>query len=151
MGPGFRYGTMQTKMGKPDEGMLGSSEKQDEPVRLGPLIALVLVLTGAVWLAWSNPSTDDYVQFVGAELQRVLDQTGDRVAVPDQRFLLEIVRPHSRQLVESVVRPATTRHNWGLFSRYETMVGGSKVVVLGIGGRFIPLTGVKESLEKIKD
>ncbi|MFN3680784.1 MAG: hypothetical protein ACK4VP_01915, partial [Nitrospira sp.] len=100
---------------------------------------------------WSNPSTDEYVQFVEAELQRVLHQAGDRVAVPSRRFLLEIVRPSSGQLVARFVRPATTRHNWGFFSRYETLVGGSKVVVLGIGGRFIPLTDVKEALEKIKE
>lgn len=138
-------------MGRPDEGTQGSGEKQDESWGLGRLVALVLVLTGAVWLAWSNPSTDEYVQFVEAELQRALDQAGNRIAVQDRRFLLESVRPHSRQLVESLVRPATTRHNWGLFSQYETLVAGSKVVVLGIGGRFIPLTGVKESLEKIRD
>jgi hypothetical protein len=138
-------------MGTPDEGTQGWGDKQDESLGLGRLVALVLGLTGAVWLAWSNPSTDEYMRFVEVELQQVLDQTGNRVVVPDQQVLLEIIRPYSRQLVESVVRPATTRHNWGLFSLYETMVGGSKVVVLGIGGRFVPLTGVKESLEKIKD
>lgn len=138
-------------MKKSDQGTQGSSKKQDEPLGLGRLVVLVVVLTGAVWLAWSNPSTDEYVQFVEAELQRLLDQAGDHVAVSDRQLLLEMVRPHSRQLVESLLRPATTRHNWGLFSRYETMVGGNKVVVLGVSGRFIPLSGVEESLKRIRD
>lgn len=138
-------------MGRPDEGIQGLNEIQDEPVGLGRLVALVLALTGAVWLAWSNPSTDEYVQFVEAELQRVFDQAGDHVAVQDRRLLLEIVGPDSRQLVESFVRLATTRHNWGLFSRYETVMGETKVVVLGVSGRFIPLSGVEEeSLKRIR-
>lgn len=34
-------------------------------------------------------------------------------------------------------------------SQYETQVADTKVVVLGLGGRFIPLQGVEEAARKI--
>jgi len=34
-------------------------------------------------------------------------------------------------------------------SQYETQVAGSKVIVLGIGGRFVPIKGLEETTLKI--
>lgn len=110
---------------------------------------MVLALAGAVGLALSNPTTDDYLQFVEQELNRALDRMDQRTPSREQRFIREVVRSQSKNLIEGVVRPATARNNWGLLSRYETQVLDTKVVVLGIGGRFVPISGVEEATLKI--
>lgn len=67
----------------------------------------------------------------------------------EQQLIRQVLRTQSKMLLESVVRPHTTRQNWGLFSRYDTQVKDTQVVVLGIGKRFIPLKGVEEATLKI--
>ncbi|MCP9448979.1 MAG: DUF4359 domain-containing protein [Nitrospira sp.] len=119
-------------------------------LRLTPLAFLVVILAGAVWAAWSNPTTDDYVRFVESELHRALDLLDERTSARDQRLIHEVIRAQSKQLMDGVVRPATIRKNWGFFSSYETRVAGAKVVVLGIGGRFVPISGTEEAAKTIE-
>lgn len=114
------------------------------------LAVLVIVLAGAVGLAWSNPTMDDYLQFVDDELHRALDRMDQQTLSRDRQFIQGLVRSQGKNLVEGMVRPATVRNNWGLVSRYETHIVDTKVVVLGIGGRFIPISGVEEVRAKIK-
>ena len=114
------------------------------------LAVLVAVLAGAVGLAWSNPTMDDYVQFVDDELHRALDRMDQQAPSLERQVIQGLVRSQSKNLVEGMVRPATVRSNWGLLSRYETQAFDIKVVVLGIGSRFIPLSGVEEAKAKIK-
>lgn len=117
---------------------------------LARLAFLVVILAGAVWAAWSNPTTDDYIRFVESELHRALDRLDERTSARDQRLVHEIIRAQSKQLMDGVVRPATIRKNWGCFSWYETRVAGAKVVVLGIGGRFVPISGTEEAVKIIE-
>jgi hypothetical protein len=49
-------------------------------------------------------------------------------------------------LLNSMVRPHTVRQNWGVLSRFETTVLGSRIVVIGIGNQFIPIEGVDEAI-----
>jgi len=114
------------------------------------LAVLVVVLAGAVGLAWSNPTMDDYVQFVGDELNRALDRKDQQTPSRERQFIQGFVRSQGKNLIEGMVRPATVRSNWGLVSRYETQVLDTKVVVLGIGSRFIPISGVEEVRAKIQ-
>lgn len=113
------------------------------------LALLVLALAGAVGLALSNPTMDEYLQFVEQELNRALDRMDQRTPSREQRFIREVVRSQGKKLVEGVVRPSTDRSNWGLLSLYETQVGDTKVVVLGIGGWFVPIRGVEEAAVRI--
>ena len=114
------------------------------------LAALVIVLAGAVGLAWSNPTMDEYVQFVDDELNRALNRMDRQTPSAERQFIQGLVRSQGKNLIEGIVRPATVRSNWGLVSRYETRVVGTKVVILGIGGRFIPISGVEEAKAKIR-
>ena len=57
-----------------------------------------------------------------------------------------IFRRHSQELLNSMVRPHTFRQNWGLLSRFETTVLGTRVVVIGIGNQFFPVEGVDEAI-----
>ena len=116
---------------------------------LARLAVVVLVLAGAVGLALTNPTTDDYLLFVERELGRAIDRMDQQTSSRERQFIREVFRSQSKKLVEGVVRPATVRHNWGLVSRYETQVADSKVVVLGIGGRFVPIKGLEETTLKI--
>ena len=113
------------------------------------LSMIVGVLAGAVGLAWSNPTMDDYVRFVERELGNVIDRMDQGTPTREQQFIRQVLRSQSKKLLESFVRPNTARYNWGIMSQYETRVADTKVVVLGLGGRFIPLQGVEEAALKI--
>jgi phage shock protein PspC (stress-responsive transcriptional regulator) len=113
------------------------------------LAIIVLALAGAVGLALSNPTMDDYLQFVEQELGRAVDRMDQRTPSREQQFIRDVFRSQSKKLIAGVVRPATVRYNWGLVSQYETRIADAKVVVLGIGGRFIPVKGLEEATLKI--
>jgi hypothetical protein len=113
------------------------------------LTLLALALLGAVALALSNPTTDDYLRFVEQELVRALDKMDRQTSGREQQFIRQVFRAQSKRLLETVVRPQTTRRNWGLFSRYRTRVADTEVVTLGIAGRFIPMRGLEEATLKI--
>jgi Domain of unknown function (DUF4359) len=122
-------------------------------VKLLPLTLLVFILGGCVGLALFNPTMEEYLAFVEAELGKALDR-GDQSQPghePSQEraMVRSIFRSHSHELVGSVVGPHTVRKNWGLASVYETTVLDSHIVVLGVAGRFIPLRGIDESILRL--
>lgn len=113
------------------------------------LSSLVVLLFAAIGLALSNPTTDEYLKFVEQELGRALDKMDQKMPNREQQFIRQVFRAQSQQLLERVVRPQTTRQNWGLFSRYKTQVLDTQVVVIGVAGQFIPVQGVEEATLKI--
>jgi hypothetical protein len=113
------------------------------------LSILVAVLGTAVGLALSNPTMDDYLQFVELELGKAIDRMDQSTPAREQQFIRQVFRSQSKKLIDSVVRPSTVRHNWGLLSQYETRVADTKIVVLGIGRQFIPIEGVEEATLRI--
>ena len=100
------------------------------------LSMLVVALTGAVGLAWSNPTMDDYLRFIEQELVKAVDRMDQRTPTREQQFIRQMFQSQSKKLLESVVRPNTARHNWWFLIWYETDVADTQVVVLGLGGRF---------------
>lgn len=113
------------------------------------LAIIVLTLAGAVGLALSNPTMDDYLQFVEQELGRAIDRMDQHTPSREQQLIRGVFRSQSKKLIAGVVRPATVRRNWGLVSQYETEIADAKVVVLGVGGRFIPIKGLEETTLRI--
>jgi hypothetical protein len=113
------------------------------------LAGIVLTLAGAVGLALSNPTMEDYLQFVEQELGRAIDRMDQRTPSREQQLIRDVFRSQSKKLIAGVVRPATVRRNWGLVSQYETQIADAKVVVLGVGGRFIPIKGLEETTLRI--
>ena len=110
---------------------------------------IFVTLAGSVGLAWSNPTMDDYLRFVERELGKAIDRMDQGTPTREQQFIRQVFRSQSQKLLESFVRPNTARHNWGIMSQYETQVADTKIVVLGLGGQFIPLQGVEEATLKI--
>ena len=113
------------------------------------LSLVVAVLAVCVVLALMNPTTDQYLGFVQAELTKAMDRMDQ--STPEREgaegaMVRNIFRRHSEELLNSLVRPRTLRQNWGLLSRFETTVLGTRVVVIGIGSQFIPVEGVDEAI-----
>lgn len=113
------------------------------------LSVVVVALACAIALVLSNPTMEDYLRFVEQELSNAIDRMDRGTPTREQQFIRQVFQSQSRKLLESVVRPNTARQNWGIASRYETQVADTKVIVLGLGGRFIPLQGVEDATLKI--
>jgi Domain of unknown function (DUF4359) len=113
------------------------------------LIRLSLVVTAlamSVALALTNPTTDQYLGFVQAELTKAVDRMDQSTPEREGTVVRNIFRRHSQELLNSMVRPHTIRQNWGVLSRFETTVLDTRVVVIGIGNQFIPVEGVDEAI-----
>lgn len=119
-------------------------------MKLWPLLLLVTALAGGVVLALTNPSLDDYIAFLEAELGKALDRHESSGSHNRERDMVRtIFRAHSHELVESVVRPHTIQRNWGLFSLFETTALEVHIEVFAIGGNFVPLKGVDDALVRL--
>ena len=110
------------------------------------LSLVVAVLAVCVVLALMNPTTDQYLGFVQAELTKAMDRMDRSTSEREGAVVRNIFRRHSQELLDSMVRPHTTRQNWGILSRFDTTVLGTRVVVIGIGNQFIPVEGVEEAV-----
>ena len=113
------------------------------------LIRLSLVVTAlavSVVLALTNPTTDQYLGFVQAELTKAVDRMDQSTPERERTVVRNIFHRHSQELLNSMVRPHTIRQNWGVLSRFETTVLGTRVVVIGIGNQFIAVEGVDEAI-----
>ena len=110
------------------------------------LSLVVAALAVSVVLALTNPTTDQYLSFVQSELNKAMDRMDQSTPEREGTVVRNIFRRHSQELLNSMVRPHTSRQNWGVLSRFETMVLGTRVVVIGIGNQFIPVEGVDEAI-----
>jgi hypothetical protein len=110
------------------------------------LSLVVAALTVSVVLALTNPTIDEYLGFVQSELTKALDRMDQSTPEREGTVVRSIFHRHSQELLNSMVRPHTIRQNWGVLSRFETTVLGTKVVVIGIGNQFIPIEGVDEAI-----
>lgn len=110
------------------------------------LSLIVAVLAVSIVLALMNPTTDHYLGFLQAELTKAMDRMDQSTPQREGTVVRNIFRRHSQELLNSMVRPHTTRQNWGILSRFETTVLGTRVVVIGIGNQLIPVEGVDEAV-----
>lgn len=108
------------------------------------LVAVVLAVS--VVLVLMNPTMDQYLAFVRAELAKAMDRMDQSTPQREGSLVKDIFRRHSEELLNSMVRPHTTRQNWGILSRFETTGLGTRVVVIGVGNQFFPIQGVDEAI-----
>ncbi len=113
------------------------------------LSLVVAILAANVVLALTNPTTDQYLNFIQVELTKAMDRMDQATPERERSVVRSILRQHSQELLHSMVLPHTVRHNFGMLSRFETTVLGTRVVVIGIYGRFIPMEGVDEAIAAI--
>ncbi len=110
------------------------------------LSLIVAVLAVSVALVLTNPTTDQYLGFVQAELTKAMNRMDRSSSEREGAVVRSIFQRHSQELLNSMVRPHTVRQNWGVLSRFETTVLGTRIVVIGIGNQFIPIEGVDEAI-----
>ena len=113
------------------------------------LSLVVAILAANVVLALTNPTTDQYLNFIQVELTKAMDRMDQATPERERSVVRSILRQHSQELLHSMVLPHTVRHNFGMLSRFETTVLGTRVVVIGIYGRFFPMEGVDEAIAAI--
>ncbi|MCS6292560.1 MAG: DUF4359 domain-containing protein [Nitrospira sp.] len=113
------------------------------------LVSIVVALGVAVGLALSNPTMEDYLQFVEGELGKAIDRMDRSAPSREQQFIRQVFQSQSKKILQEVVRPHTKRQNWGIASRYVTQAVSTKIVVIGVAGHFIPIEGVDEATIKI--
>jgi hypothetical protein len=106
----------------------------------------VTALAVSLVLALTNPTTDQYLGFIQVELTKAMDRMDQSTPEREGTVVRNIFRRHSQELLNSMVRPQTMRQNWGVLSRFETTVLGTRVVVIGIGNQFIPIEGIDEAI-----
>src|SRR4030065_481303 len=92
------------------------------------LSLIVAVLAVSIVLALTNPTTDQYLSFVQAELAKAMDRMDQSTPEREGTVVRNIFRRHSQELLNSMVRPHTVRRNWGLFSRFDTTGLGTRGV-----------------------
>ncbi len=113
------------------------------------LSLVVAALALNVVLALTNPTTDQYLNFIQSELTKSMDRMDQATPEREGSVVRSILRQHSQELLNSMIRPHTVRRNFGMLSRFETTVLGTRVVVIGIYGRFVPIAGVDEAIMAI--
>jgi hypothetical protein len=114
--------------------------------RLGIVIVALLVATG---LAMTNPTMDEYLRFVEHRLGAALEKMDQNAPDREKTMLRSVFRAQGKRLIEGMIRPATTRANWGFWSLYRTNVLDTEVIVLGVASWFVPLSGVEEATIKV--
>jgi hypothetical protein len=112
-----------------------------------PLIVIVIILGVCVALAATNPTKLDYGQFLEGELHQALDQV-DAGRFADARLIRQFLKSQGPGFIQAVVSHNTLRHNYGLFSLFETRILGERLSILGVGSRFVPLTD-REHLSRL--
>ena len=107
---------------------------------------IVLLLSITVGLALTNPTMQDYVAFLEQRLVLELDQNRQGKA----GLVGALLAAQGREVIEAVIRPNTMRRSYGLYSLFETSLLGEQVLVLGVGGFFIPLRGLEQVTKKVE-
>ncbi len=118
-------------------------------MRTGTLAAVTASLAVAVGLAATNPTMEAYLRFIEVRLAAELDKMDQSAPRGDRDLIKQVVRAQGGKLIEGLVRPKTVRTNFGLLSLFETNVLDQSVLVLGVGGQFVPVHGVEETTLKV--
>jgi len=106
------------------------------------VLAILVVLLGiCVGLAWTNPARQDYGEYLEWLIGQALVRTDSTESMYDQNTVRDLLKSQGTFVIKSVIRPNTTRRNYGLFSIFVTRAFGVRLVVLGIAGTFIPVEG----------
>ncbi len=113
-------------------------------------LAVVVVLLGVcVWLAATNPTTDDYGVFLEVMLGEALDRMEQASSPREHAEIRELLRSQGKQIITSVVQPNTIRHNYGLFSIFDTRVLELRLEVVGLSNHFFPGEDVEAVSRKL--
>jgi|CXWL01.1.fsa_nt_gi hypothetical protein len=98
------------------------------------LILLALLLGVAASLAATNPTLTEYETFLNTVLQQAISQT----APAEKQMLRQLIDTNGRQIIRSLVHSHTRRHNYGVFSTFDSDIRGITFHATGAVDRIIP-------------
>jgi len=113
------------------------------------LSVAVISLGLAVGMVLTNPSMENYLDFVESELKKAIDRGELSPSDRDMSVVRSIFLSHSHEVVRSFVGPRTVRSDWGLVSLYRSRIVDSEILVLGVGGQFVPLKGIDDEILRL--
>src|SRR5437016_5789038 len=106
------------------------------------VLAILVVLLGiCVALAWTNPGTQDYGEYLESLISQALARMDETESARLQQDVRDMLKSNGKFVITSFIRPNTTLRNYGLFSIFESRAVGLRLVALGLGRQFIPLQG----------
>ena len=112
-------------------------------------LGVITVLLGVgLWLAWTNPTSQDYEKYQDKLIAQGIEQLGSGGGSNEKAVLKRLAESRSGLLFKALIRNQTKRRNLGLCSLFDTKLFGARIVVLGIGGTFVPLTDVEEAFRE---
>ncbi len=114
------------------------------------LAIIALLLAGALALAWSNPTEREYQRYQDDLLEQALTKMGKSNELARGSVLRQLVKSKEGLFLKSLIRSQTTRMNLGLCSLFETKLLSTRLLVLGVGGRFFPLTDPEKTLRELE-
>lgn len=114
------------------------------------LAIIALLLAVVLALAWSNPTVQEYERYQDQLLDQALTRIGESKELASRGVLRQLVKSKEGLFLKSLIRSQTTRVNLGLFSLFETKLLSASLKVLGIGGKFFPLTDPEETLRDLE-
>lgn len=111
------------------------------------VLVAILVIGG---LAWTNPSGEAYKQFQEQNLRQAIERMVSSRPGKQPAILNQLITSKNSVFLQSLIHSQTKHQNLGLFGLFETNIFSAEIVVLGIGGRFIPITNIEEALQDVE-
>lgn len=114
------------------------------------LAIMTMFLGMGVWLSLNNPDEKVYEKYQDRMLLDAARKAGEHGGTTQQSVIQKLVESKDSLFFKSLIRSQTSRQDLVLFSIFETNIFSSKLVVVGIGGQFFPLTDPVETLQAIE-
>ncbi len=112
------------------------------------LLALVMVIGAA--LAWTNPTYEAYKKFQEQLLRQAVERMESSQPGKQPGIINKLMKSKNSMFFQSLIQSQTVHRDLVLFSIFETNIFSAQIVVLGIGGKFVPVTNVEEALHDVE-
>jgi hypothetical protein len=116
------------------------------------LTTLVILLGAAVLLAATNPTTEEYSEFLETSLAKALERMGEdsiQETAHEKQMIRDLLKSQGKQVIHALSRSNTIRRNYGFFSIFETSALGVRIEVVGVAHRFFPREDEQEIVKKL--
>ena len=112
------------------------------------LLTALLALCTA--LAWTNPTYEAYQKFQEQLLRQAVERMESSRQGKQSGVINTLIKSKNSGFFQSLIRSQTVHRNVLLFSVFDTKIFSSRIVVVGIGGKFFPMTNVEKALRDVE-
>ena len=114
------------------------------------VVVLTALLALGAGLAWTNPTEQAYHKFQASLLREVIEGLESSRRGGQPAIITKLFKSKNSVFLESLVQSQTVRRDFVLCSLFETTIFSTQLVVLGIGGEFIPITHIEDALREVE-